>query len=238
MLLSVLPGRRAQIVAVVLYGIALVAAAHQPDLVDSVLRTLRATDPQTFLCRLESQRHSPVTPQARRQILDSLPREGRIAVLSGSERAKLASAEPVLRLHLRDGVYDVMVIDAPQAYAGLHARAVILISRTLIGLLDAGEMQAVVAHEIAHEYYWDEFEEARRKNDYRQLQELELYCDGIAILTLVRMGVDPIRLTTGIERIGHFNREKFGLARNEEKYPSLSERRRLAKAVARWAAGR
>jgi hypothetical protein len=44
-----------------------------------------------------------------------------------------------------------------------------------------------VAHELGHDYVWDEFEEASTLRDNRRLQELELRCDGIAVIALQRL---------------------------------------------------
>jgi hypothetical protein len=69
-----------------------------------------------------------------------------------------------------------------------------------LDLLSAEELQAVVAHELAHEYFWDEYEHARRRNQYREVQELEMRCDGIAIITLNRLGLDPKHLGSAVSK--------------------------------------
>jgi Zn-dependent protease with chaperone function len=38
---------------------------------------------------------------------------------------------------------------------GLYGRAVLLISLPALRLLRAEQLEALVAHEIAHEYWWD-----------------------------------------------------------------------------------
>jgi hypothetical protein len=50
-------------------------------------------------------------------------------------------------------------------------------------LLDAEELQALVAHEVGHEYVWTERERLFRMADPSRLKDLELMCDGIAIAT-------------------------------------------------------
>jgi len=201
-----------------------------------VLRSFLDTDPRSFLLRLEAQRPPAITPESKGRILEGVPKEGRVTNLSPSARSKLASLEPVLRAHQRDSVYDVMVIAIPQAYTGLHARAVVLISEPALDLLEVSELQAVVTHEIGHEYVWAEYEQARQSRNHERLRELELYCDGIAILTMRRLGADPLCLIRGLEKIARGN-QQFGRARNEDRYPSLQERRQFAEAIARWARG-
>ena len=59
------------------------------------------------------------------------------------------------------------------------------------------------------------------------MRQIELACDGIAVETLVRLGVPPERLTSALEKVYRDNRERFGMSRNEGEYPPLVERRDL-----------
>lgn len=116
----------------------------------------------------------------------------------------------------------------------LHARAVVLVSEPALDLLDPEELQALVAHEVGHEYFWSEYFRARRDDDRSLLQTLELLCDGLAIVTLRRAGMDPRRLTSALEKTSRYNRERFGAARNEEDYPAIGERRRFGRRLVEW----
>ena len=51
-----------------------------------------------------------------------------------------------------------------------------------------------------------------RLADDTRLQDLELVCDLLGLLTLRRIGADGARLVTGIEKLIRFNRERFGAA--------------------------
>jgi hypothetical protein len=93
----------------------------------------------------------------------------------------------------------------------LHAQAVLLISLPALRPLDSQELQAVVAHEIAHEHVWQEYAVAQMHNDTARLRELELTCDAIAVLTLMRLGVNPDRLVTAVEKGLRFNHDRFCL---------------------------
>ena len=203
---------------------------------DSALARFLGTDPHSFKLDLEKQRLPAVTGDLKARILESLPAEGEVKKLKQSAQHKLASLERVLRVHQRESVYEVKVIAVPHAFVGLHARAVVLISDTALNFLDTEELQALVAHEIGHEYVWEQYETAKALKDHRLLQELELYCDGVAILTLSRTGIDPSRLLTGLEKIGRFNRQRFGRALDEDYYISLTERKKFAQAVTAWGA--
>src|SRR4051812_27724454 len=192
-----------------------------------------ASASQTCADLLETAKHSfdlntcrpaPVGTQEKSLVLKSLPTDGEVTQLTESERRKLRDLNAVLHLHERDGVYELKVISVPQAWTGLHERAVLLISRTALGLLSSEELQALVAHEIGHEYLWKEYAVAQGNNDTTRLRELELACDAIAVLTLERIGVKPDRLTIGLEKVWRFNHERFGWATNESSYPSLKAR--------------
>ncbi len=131
-------------------------------------------------------------------------------------------------------MYEIKVIAVPQAVVVLHARAIILISEPALTLLDADELQALLAHEMGHGYVWTEREQAFQLGDHERLKDLELVCDAIAIVTLHGLGMDVSRLMSGVEKTSRFNRERFGKANNERDYPTVAERRAFAGAVVAW----
>lgn len=171
----------------------------------------------------------PVRIEEKNRIVQSLPVEGNVTALGGGEARKLTALEPVLRAHGRIGIYEIRVISVPQAWAGLHGRVALLISLPLLTLVSSDELKALVAHEIGHEYIWQEYADAKASKDAKRLRELELVCDVIAIRTLVNLGLPPERLEIAVEKTSWYNRERFGVASNEGNYPSLNERRRLIK---------
>jgi len=206
----------------------------QPTRPLSNSRNLLATDPSAFVQFLKTARPEPVSAENKARALSSLPEEGEVTDLSTSARLKLAALTKVLRATGRESVYDIQVIDLPQAGLALHARAVILISEPALTLLDADELQAQVAHEVGHEYVWTERERSFRLGDRSRLKDLELMCDAIAIVTLHGLGIDVSRLMTGVQKLTRFNRGRFGMAENEKDYPTVAERRAFTGAVATW----
>lgn len=215
--------------------------AHSQDLVDSALRFFIGdnTNSNTAGFDLDRSRPQPVPPDFRANVLEALPREGRITKLKEPQRQKLDSLGIVLEVHQRRSVYGFAVFESapkPFAFIGLHQRAALLISDVALNVLDAAELQASVAHEIGHEYVWTAYLEADRRNDIRRLKELELVCDGVAILTLRRAGIDPGALVTAVEKIASFNALSTGPSANAHRYPSDAERRRFARAIITWAA--
>ena len=166
-------------------------------------------------------RPAPVGAGEKAILLKSLPSEGEITQLTARERRKLKQLDSVLRIHGREEVYELKVMAVPQAWTGLHGRAVLLISLPALRLLNSEELQAVVAHEVR----------AQMRNDIARVRELELACDAVAILTLVRLGIKPDRLVTAIEKELRFNYDRFGLPKNENSYPPLKLRRELVKTM-------
>jgi hypothetical protein len=55
------------------------------------------------------------------------------------------------------------VVESRQAGLAIYARSVVLITDTALRVLTATQLQAPVAHEIGHEYVWDEFEARARR---------------------------------------------------------------------------
>jgi hypothetical protein len=180
-------------------------------------------------------RPAPISPDERAHVLATLPAEGEVAGadLNAGQRRKLAAVHRVLEVHGREAVYVLKVIDVRGAFVGLHARAVVLISRSALDLLDAAELQALVAHEVGHEYFWSEYFQARRDNDGPALRRLELLSDGIAIVTLWRAGIDPAHLITALDKTVRYNRDRFGAALNEDHYPPIAERRTFGRGLIR-----
>ena len=148
-----------------------------------------------------------------------LPEQGEVTKLDRAARAKIAALDRLLRAVRRDGVFDIKIIDHPQAVVGLYARAVVLISEQALELVSADELQALVAHEIGHEYVWAAYERAVASKDRSQIRQLELMCDGVAIVTLRQLGIDHSRLTAAVEKIAGFNRLHFGVAVQRERLP-------------------
>lgn len=131
--------------------------------------------------------------------------KGKEVSVSERMKQKLSALEPILRYHERDSVIEIKVVSLPELFIGLQGRAVLLISEPALNMLPVEELQAVVAHELAHEYLWKQLMEAREQRAHEVIREIELLCDGIAIITLLRLGLDQEKLESGISRMMIFN---------------------------------
>jgi hypothetical protein len=201
--------RSASLVAGMIGAVATIAVQGQTLSVSSPGDLLTA-GPLALTEALEGARPAPVSGEAKARVLASLPAEGEVTHLSAGAREKLATLARVLRAGDRESVYEVKVIDVRQAAVGLHRRAVLLISEHALNVLGAVELQTVVAHEIGHEYVWEHYEQAKRSADRHRLQELELICDAVAVAILHRLDIHWSALIKGVEKLSHYNRERFG----------------------------
>jgi hypothetical protein len=184
---------------------------------------------------LRGLRKIPLSSEERDLTRAMLHRE-KALVPTAAEVKKLETLNVVLIYHERDHMFDLDVIDVPQAFIGLRARVILVISRPALKVLTASELQALIAHELGHEFLWatrDEIQPGRAR------QELELKCDGIAALTLLTLGLDPMRVIDAAKKLENFN-QRFGVAPNAGDYPTLRDREQLVTTLANrsWAASR
>jgi hypothetical protein len=168
---------------------------------------------------LRSMRPPQISPAERTHALAMLPGQGELTP-NPAERRKLATVEGILKYHDRSNM-ETKVVDLPYAGIAIYQRAVLLVSRLALGLVSEAELQAAVAHEIGHEYFWAEYEQTHLSPANRQT--IELKCDGIAALTLLALGLDVSRLNSAMSRIIRFNRS-IGITTDEAGYPTLRER--------------
>ena len=188
--------------------------------IDSTLRGLRKT---------------PLS-SAERDLTRAMLHREKALVPTAAEAKKLETLNAVLVYHERDHMFDIEVMDVPQAFIGLRARVILVISRPALKVLTASELQALIAHELGHEFLWatrDEIPPGRAR------QELELKCDGIAALTLLTLGLDPTLVLEAARKLENFN-QRFGVAPNAGDYPTQRDRQQLVMALVNrpWAASR
>lgn len=206
-------------------------AATPHPAVEKVLRDFSAGTPLDLEVRLRRQRLPPPSAAVRQRALALLPDQGAVTPDARQAR-KLAALQPVLALHERDTDLMVRMFTAGgAAWTGLHARSVLLLSRAAVDLLDVEELQAVVAHELGHDLLWREYEDAQRQGDTRRHQELELHCDGLAVLTLHRLDIAWQALVTAVQKLARHNAAEPGGV-DETRYVPLGERIRFIRRLA------
>lgn len=195
-----------------------------------------------FLMRL---RPVPLDEASRATVIASLPKDGEVRA-SRKDVEKLSLARKILDYTAAPGAVSVKVIDLDSAFVGLYYRTVVLVSAKALAVLDVDEVAAVVAHEMGHDADWDAYLSAMEQHNTARMRELELKADGIGVLTLEHLGIDPQRLASGIQKMTRYNewRDRTAgatpqavAAGTAERYVPLNERLAFIQTVAQlhWA---
>lgn len=145
-------------------------------------------------------------------------------------QAKLDALQPVLEHLERGSITEVTILRLGLAWAGWFDGSVVFVSEETVDLLAVEELQAIVAHELGHEYFSAEYQSALAQRDYDTVREIELKCDAVAILTMTRLGRKPAALQSGMSRLTRFN-EGLGHPDGAVLHPTLEERRRFGRAM-------
>lgn len=195
------------------------STGRQDNASAQALQYFSRTTGQSFDSYLRRIRPRMISPELKRKALSALVQDDLVNPSDGGRR-KLASLQPVLRYHERDGFIEMKVLRTRQATVALLAGAAVIITEPALRLLSAEELQAVVAHELAHEYFWNEIDRTQNPGKRR---EIELRCDGIAIFTLSRLQINPACFISAIRKITYYN-ENIGIATSSDSYPTLESR--------------
>lgn len=194
-----------------LFGLKIGASAHEAkpsakamSVNDTALLWFERIEDRDFEDYLRRIRPGGVSNLYKTEVLGDVTAGPLVRPTAGMQ-AKLAALASVLEFHDRRHIVEIKIIDLRYAYVGFQARSVLLISDKALNLLSEKDLQAVVAHELAHEYFWQEFLDARRNKQFERMREIELRCDGIAVITLDRLGIDPACLISALSSIGTFN---------------------------------
>jgi Zn-dependent protease with chaperone function len=155
--------------------------------------------------------------------------KGKEVRVSDEMRGSLAALEPILRYHERDSVIEIRVIGVKHLFVGLQGRAALLISEPALNQLSTEELQATVAHELGHEYFWGELMEARQRKERETMREIELRCDGVAVIALRRLGLDPAKLVSALSRMRLLNART--VSTDSLYHPLPDERSRFIRAM-------
>jgi hypothetical protein len=192
------------------------------DIVSAVMARFRLIRSGNYREFLKSIRPPRLSVQMKSLALTYLPPEGEVNP-DASSVAVLEKLLPILAYHERESIMEIKLIQASPAAVAVYARCVLIISEQTLRLLSVSELQALAAHELGHEYVWEAYESALERRDSRSIRELELWCDGVAVLTLLDLRIDPHSLATGILKINRYN-SRFGVPVNAGDYPPDSLR--------------
>ena len=196
----------------------------------AALRFFEAVQDGDFDAFLRRLRQPPPSPAFRTIVVENLPEKGRLTP-TVDEAAKLAAIRPLLRFHGREHDMELRLFtEGGVFFTGLVYRTVLLISKEALDLIDTDELVALMAHELGHDYFWEEFVKAEEQKDERSMQELESRCDGIAVIAMARIGVDVEHLVSALTTLGRPRRGWTTV--NAGRYPPLDQRVRFIRTLA------
>ncbi len=188
---------------------------------EKALRFFARLEAQDFDAYLKRTRLPEVSAEVKAAALKQLAHE---EILTPTEKtqARLLTLRPLLLYHERTDVLDIKILNRREAFVGFQGRAVLLISQPALSILSVEELQAAVAHELGHEYFWHEMMAAQKQKQAEVMQELELRSDAIAVIALHQVGGNPAHLIAAITRVRAFN-ARLGLT-DSPHHPLLPER--------------
>src|SRR5262249_25867500 len=156
--------------------------------------------PDTVRRRLSEMR--PPVYQSGPVLLNEIIKRKELTVISGERVERLKAAlQPALAYHERDGKLPIFVVRSGQPKAYVAERAALIITTKLTLIASDAELRGIVAHELAHEYFWEERDRAFKERDESSLREIELFCDAVAAFTLKEIGDDPACYARALERM-------------------------------------
>lgn len=140
-----------------------------------------------------------------------------------------AALQPVLDYHERSRM-PVYVLWSEQPKSYLVERAVLIITTRMMVIASDEEIRGIVAHELAHEYVWEERSRAQEVKNAELMRESELFCDVVAAFTLKEIGDDPASYRRILGRLTHIGITMGSAMRHEsDTHPSLYARKKLNK---------
>jgi hypothetical protein len=225
----------ASLTCVVVMSTVAAAGPADPPASQVVLGFFERHSNQSLDAFLAGLRPAPLGPADRAMALGGLPKDGALLPSPG-ELEKIAAAAGLLKYSAREGAISFLVIDLNHAFVGLYQRTVILVSRQLLNMVSKGEFVALVAHELGHDYDWEDYFSAMQTQSHVHMQHLELRADAIAVLTLRRIGGDPENLVSAVRNVTNYNLRRNAVESAGD-YVPLTQRIAFIRAVARleWA---
>ncbi len=194
---------------------------------DRALARLGDLAPDAVRRRLNEMR--PPAYQPGPVLINEIIKHQKLTVISGERVERLKAAlQPVLAYHDRDGKLPIYVLRSEQPKAFVDCRAALIMTTKLMLITSEAELRGIIAHELAHEYLWEERDRAFKEKDESLLREIELFCDAVAAITLKEIGDDPAHLARGLERMTYIGITAGNVTRSETKtHPSLDARVKL-----------
>ena len=181
--------------------------------------------------QLASMRPQAVSDSDKKKLLEALPLVTAANRVTDRKRLERLAArlQPAFKLHDRADVEELIVFNDPRPIVYNKPGAVVVLSTEVLKIAgdDDAALVGVVAHELAHEYVAMPMLNALRASDDGKIRELELFCDAVAVVTIVSLRMNPNSYCKVLKRICRHSKAASTLNDGSSSHPSLETRLKL-----------
>ena len=172
----------------------------------------------------------PLNNLSSQALVDQIVKAQNLSIATGKRVDQLKAAlQPVLDYHDRSRM-PIFVLWSEQPKAYLVECAALFITTRMMTISTDEEIRGIVAHELAHEYIWQERVKAKQAKAKQLMHECEMFCDVVAAITLKEISDDPASYGRILERLTEIGIIAHSATRHEsDTHPSLDARKKLNK---------
>ena len=133
--------------------------------------------------------------------------------------------QPVLEFHHRAGIVEYLLFKNRDPVLMTKAGAFIAISNRALKIAkDDAAFSGIIAHELSHEYFAMQYLQARNARDYEKLRIIELMCDALTTITMLKLEMNPNKYSDALEKIIRNSKASEQLNNGTREMPSLQAR--------------
>ncbi len=133
--------------------------------------------------------------------------------------------QTVLEFHHRIGIVEYLLFKNRDPVLMTKAGAFIAISNRALKIAkDDQALSGIIAHELSHEYFALQFLRAHNSHDYKTLRIIEMMCDALATITLLKLEINPDKYSAVLEKIIRNSEASEQLNNGSKEMPSLQSR--------------
>ena len=133
--------------------------------------------------------------------------------------------QKVLEFHHRAGIVEYLLFKNHDPVLMTKAGAFIAISNRALKIVKDDEALAgIIAHELSHEYFALQFLRAHNSHDSTALRIIEMMCDALATITLLKLDINPDKYSAALERVIRNSEASEKLNNGSREMPSLQSR--------------
>ena len=133
--------------------------------------------------------------------------------------------QKVLEFHRRAGIVEYLLFKNHDPVLMTKAGAFIAISNRALKIVKDDEaLSGIIAHELSHEYFALGFLQATNAHDCEKLRIIELMCDVLGTITLLKLNMNPDKYTDALQKIIRNSKASEQLNDGSREMPSLQTR--------------